>query len=156
MAYATPAQLTLPILLKWALVFEEPVNRTLRIAPATPREWLAPTSIGLSWNNVPTRYGRVSASLRPLSPLVVAVNLTIVARAVAAEEPFKPPPGGIQLSVRLPLATPRREIKAVTVGGKPWAALDPSGEGIVFSAARLGSSAFRDGLSNILVTFGAE
>ena len=41
-AYSAAAVAAAPTYLKWMLLFEEPETRTLWLAKATPRDWLAP------------------------------------------------------------------------------------------------------------------
>ena len=54
---------TAPTYLKWALVFEEPENRTLWVGKAVPRDWLAPAEDAVVATDVPTRYGRISLQI---------------------------------------------------------------------------------------------
>jgi hypothetical protein len=61
--YCTPAQVTIPTLTKWMLVFEEPDDAVVWLARATPREWLGQgKKIGVT--AAPTRFGKVSYELR--------------------------------------------------------------------------------------------
>ena len=55
----------MPLCLKWMLCFEEPQTRTLWLAKATPRDWLAAGEAPLVATNLTTRYGRLSFSLTP-------------------------------------------------------------------------------------------
>ena len=38
--YCTPAQMTVPLMLRWMLVFEDPASPVIWLAKATPRDWL--------------------------------------------------------------------------------------------------------------------
>ena len=40
-SFATPAGMTAPILLKWLLVFEDPISHTIWFGKALPRLWLS-------------------------------------------------------------------------------------------------------------------
>ena len=54
--YAAPPVLTTTLNLRWMLVFEDPIDRTLWLGKAIPRVWWTPgKSIGVQ--NAPTRYG---------------------------------------------------------------------------------------------------
>jgi hypothetical protein len=56
--YCVPAQLAVPLLLRWLLVFEEPDADTLWLCRATPRDWLAPGR-RIRVAGAPTRWGRI-------------------------------------------------------------------------------------------------
>ena len=60
--YCPPAQMTIPTITKWMLVFEDPMSDTLWLCKATPREWLADGE-QIQVQNAPTRWGTVSMSL---------------------------------------------------------------------------------------------
>ncbi|MFO1477761.1 MAG: hypothetical protein U1F98_14060 [Verrucomicrobiota bacterium] len=57
--YCAPAQMTVPLLTRWMLVFEEPGTNGIWIAKATPRAWLEDGK-SISVTNAPTRWGPVS------------------------------------------------------------------------------------------------
>lgn len=57
--YAVPAEVVLPMLLRWMLVFEEPLRDELRIAPGVPRDWLEHGEL-VSVDRAPTRWGATS------------------------------------------------------------------------------------------------
>jgi hypothetical protein len=60
--YCLPAQMTLPIVAKWLLVYEDPVSEVVTLARGLPRECLADgRSIGIS--DAPTRWGKVCYTL---------------------------------------------------------------------------------------------
>jgi len=61
--YCVPAQLTLPLMLKWALVFEERDSDVLWLAKAAPARWFAPGQ-WLSVGGAPTRWGPVGYTVR--------------------------------------------------------------------------------------------
>ena len=60
--FVPPAQMTIPTITKWMLVFEDPMNDTLWLCKATPREWLADDE-HISVKGAPTRYGSVDIHL---------------------------------------------------------------------------------------------
>jgi hypothetical protein len=61
--YCTPAQVTIPTLTKWMLVFEEPDDAVVWLARATPREWLGQGK-KIAVTDAPTRFGKISYDLR--------------------------------------------------------------------------------------------
>lgn len=57
--YCPPAQMTIPTVTKWMLVFEEPINEELWLCKAAPRKWLADGE-SIVVKDSPTRFGKVS------------------------------------------------------------------------------------------------
>jgi hypothetical protein len=57
--FCIPAQQTIPLLVRWMLVFEDSDKDQLHFGRAIPRDWLA-TGKPIGIENAPTRYGRVS------------------------------------------------------------------------------------------------
>lgn len=60
--YAVPAQLVIPMLLRWMLVFEDP-DETLHLAKGVPRAWLADGE-RIVVRGAPTRWGAVDVDIR--------------------------------------------------------------------------------------------
>lgn len=60
--FCLPAQMTSPILLRWALVYDDDGD-ALHLARGIPRRWLADPK-GISVSHVPTRWGEVGYSLQ--------------------------------------------------------------------------------------------
>jgi hypothetical protein len=103
--YCTPAQLTVPLMTRWMLVFEDPASHALWLAKAMPRAWLNDgQSIAVS--NAPTQWGLIS----------FAIHSHIQAGRVEAslKLPTTPPPGGIKLRLRVPEGY---RLQAVTLNG---------------------------------------
>ncbi len=87
--YCLPAQMTIPLLTKWMLVFEDPQTDELWLAKATPREWLragqrievagAPTSAGPVDYRIAVSDGRVDAcvTLRTRRPADIWLRLRL-------------------------------------------------------------------------------
>lgn len=61
--FCMPAQLTIPLLLRWMLVFEDSAGEQLYLARALPREWLGSGNV-IAIADAPTRWGRVGFHLR--------------------------------------------------------------------------------------------
>ena len=95
-AYASPGQANVPMALKWMLCFEEPETRTLWLAKATPRDWLAPGEQPLRAYNLTTRYGRISYTLSTATAVVAPEG------AGVAAVPAPAPAYSVHASVHLP------------------------------------------------------
>jgi hypothetical protein len=57
--YCVPAQLVVPMLLRWMLAFEDPQSETLWLCKATPRRWLEHGKT-VAARFIPTRWGKVA------------------------------------------------------------------------------------------------
>ena len=57
--FCAPAQLTIPILTKWMLVFEDPFSPTLWLGKSIPRSWLRDGKT-VAVKGAPTRFGTLS------------------------------------------------------------------------------------------------
>lgn len=149
--YVAAGVMTAPTYLKWMLVFEEPDSRTVWLAKALPRDWLAPQTIEpVIVRRATTRYGRVSYSLKAK---ISSLGAYVVSASVHLPDSYNsnPPPGGVRLRLRAP-AGHAGKLKAVTVGGRPWTALDPAAETIDFAAAAINPQLMSE-LTDIVATF---
>ena len=122
--YCSPAQMTVPLLTRWMLVFEEPASDVVWLAKGTPRSWLEEGKT-IAVSNAPTRWGSLSFSLR--SHLQTG---TIEARVVA---PSVPPSARVKLRLRVPAG---HRIRSVTANGKPWDQFDAEEETVTLPPAR--------------------
>ncbi|MEZ2418824.1 twin-arginine translocation signal domain-containing protein [Luteibacter sp. RCC_6_2] len=61
--FCMPAQMTIPLLLRWAFVFDDSAGETLWLARAIPHAWLD-TGEPVSLDAAPTRWGRCGVALR--------------------------------------------------------------------------------------------
>ena len=138
----------MPLCLKWMLCFEELETRTLWLAKATPRDWLALGEAPLEAQRLSTRHGRISLRLEAsrAAGFVIKANVTLPAK-------FVPPVGGICLRVRAPPAHVGK-LASVSVGGKAWHAFNAAEEAVTFSASSLKDEAARNALQSIEVFFG--
>ena len=115
--YCGPAQVTIPAITKWMLVFEDPLSSTLWLAKATPRAWLEDGE-HVHVSQAPTRWGSVSYGI--VSRLAEgAIEATIT----WPEEPMDQ----AKLRIRRPGAHP---IESVKVDGVSWHNFDPKEETI--------------------------
>lgn len=141
--YAAPSQTVVPTLVKWLLLFEDPLEKRLWIGKGVPREWLTPGKSAVSLERSPTRYGRLSFSLRSANDTSVSANITLPAH-------FKWPAGGLMLRLRAPAFIDGKRLKGVTVGGKGWSSFNATEETIAFAAA----PATLGALQSIVATLG--
>jgi hypothetical protein len=125
--YCTPAQLVVPLLVRWMLVLEDPASRRIWLARGTPRSWLADGN-RISVAGAPTRWGRLGFS--------IASRLgegKVEARVDLPDSPVEAP---IELRLRAPEGF---RIRSVTIGGEPWKDFDPEGETITLPPHSRGS-----------------
>ncbi|HVX67699.1 MAG TPA: hypothetical protein VHA11_13890 [Bryobacteraceae bacterium] len=124
--YCSPAQMVVPLMSRWMLVFEDPESETLWLAKATPRKWLEDgkaTTVAAA----PTRWGRVGYSIvSKLSAGSVSVRVDLPAAGLAATT---------QIRLRVP---GERKLTSVTLNGKDWKKFDPAQETISIPAGTAG------------------
>jgi hypothetical protein len=104
--FCIPAQQTIPLLVRWMLVFEEPDTDRLHFGRALPRQWIA-SGKPIAIENAPTRWGRVSYRLAPRGQNQLAAAITLPNRGA--------PPDTLQVSFRLPAG---KSLAALTVNGQ--------------------------------------
>ncbi len=110
--FCIPAQQTIPLLLRWMLVFEDPDEDRLYFGRALPRAWTAAgTPIGIE--EAPTRWGRVHYRMEPRGENRLAATVTL---PEAVRQPRE-----LQVSFRLPEG---RSLSSLSVNG---AAVQPGG-----------------------------
>ena len=123
--YATPAQLVVPLMTRWLLVFEDPQGDTVWLGKAIPREWLS-HSKRVSVKGAPTRFGRVGFEMRSF------INEGRV------EVDVQTPPN-FAATTQLRLRAPRgRVLQSARVNGRPWTLLDPEQQVITLTPGVLG------------------
>jgi hypothetical protein len=112
--YCTPAQLIVPLMTKWILVFEDPRSDTLWFGKAVPEHWLDDGQ-KVSVANAPTRFGRVSFStVSHLAQNRIEVKLEV--------------PLGIRATTKVRLRVPEeRKLRSVVVNRAPWKDFTPDG-----------------------------
>ena len=124
--YCTPAQMTVPLLTRWMLVFEDPAMKVLWLAKATPRDWLQDGK-SIRVTNAPTSLGPLSFSLDShIASGNVAARLTLPAHASGKQ---------IKLRLRLP---ENHKIISVTVNGQAWNQFDPRAETVTLPSEATG------------------
>jgi len=105
--YCTPAQLIVPLMVKWLLVFEDPNSDVLWFGKSMPERWLEDGQ-KVSISGAPTRFGRVSfttTSHLADNKIEATVNL----------------PPDFTATAKLRLRVPdERKLLSVTLNGRPW------------------------------------
>jgi hypothetical protein len=124
--YCSPAQMTVPLLTRWMLVFEEPASDVVWLAKGTPRSWLEEGNT-IAVTNAPTRWGSLSFSLR--SHLQAG---NIEARLVW---PSAPRSTLVKLRLRVPAG---HRIGSVTANGKLWDQFNAEDETVTLPPVRKG------------------
>jgi hypothetical protein len=103
--FCIPAQLTIPIILRWALVLEDQDEDRLYLGRGVPRGWLA-TGKEISIKGAPTRWGKVDYEIKLVGK-----------DAVKASVKFdKNVPKEFEVKLRMPKGS---TVGSVTVNGAP-------------------------------------
>lgn len=93
--FCIPAQQTIPLLVRWMLVFEDPDQDTLYVGRALPRKWLTSgKAIGIE--QAPTRWGRVNYRLETKTNTRVEASVDLPPQGEIPRElhvTFRVPPG---------------------------------------------------------------
>jgi hypothetical protein len=124
--YCVPAQLSVPMLLRWLLAFEDPNSDTLWLCKAAPREWFEDGQT-IAVSALPTRWGRI------------AFQITSHWRDHRIDAQITFPvcgPRETKLRVRSPN---QQAIIGVELDGKPWNHFDPVAETITLPAPASGT-----------------
>ena len=122
--YCTPAQLIVPLMTKWLLVFEDPNSDVLWFGKSMPERWLEDGQ-KVSLSSAPTRFGRVGFStISHLADNRIEVRLDL--------------PAGFKAATRVRLRAPgQRKLVSVTVNGA--ATKDFTSDGTISISPALGS-----------------
>ncbi len=106
--YCSPAQLTIPILTKWMLVFEDPFSSTLWLAKGVPRPWLEDGKTVIV-KGAPTRWGTLSYKISSnLNKGRISIELDL-------------PEQGFDAAINLRLRTlTKQKIQKININGKTW------------------------------------
>jgi hypothetical protein len=117
--YCTPAQMTVPLLMRWMLVFEDPSSELLWLTKGTPRSWLADGQI-ISVAKAPTRWGNLSFTVRShINSGRVEASLDLPSTSSSAR---------IKLRLRVPEG---HRMKSISLNGKNWAQFDAAEESVM-------------------------
>ena len=112
--YCTPAQLVVPLMAKWLLVFEDPNSDILWFGKSMPERWLEDGQ-KVSISDAPTRFGRVAFTTEShLAVNRIEATLTL--------------PPAFKATAKLRLRVPgQRKLTSVTLNGKKWKDFTPEG-----------------------------
>jgi hypothetical protein len=114
--FCIPAQQTIPLLLRWMLVLEDSDLERLHFGKGLPREW-GVSGKPISIEQAPTRWGRVSYSLRTDS---TAKRITAHVTLAHAGSPRE-----IAVKLRMPVGL---TVSAVSVNGRSATLAGPHGD----------------------------
>ncbi|MGH8252401.1 MAG: hypothetical protein ACRES2_00045 [Steroidobacteraceae bacterium] len=121
--YCSPAQLVVPLMLRWLLVFEDPDAEVLWLGRGVPRQWLADGQL-ISVSSAPTRWGRVGFALQSaLGHGRIDARISFPTRGIAA-----------QTKLRL-RAREGARIRSVMLNGRRWKQFDAAGDSITVPPA---------------------
>lgn len=104
--FCIPAQQTIPLLVRWMLVFEDSDEERLHCGRAIPRDWVA-TGKPIGITGAPTRWGRVDYRLESRGENTLAATVTLPAKGDLPRE--------VHVSFRAPNG---RALKSATANGK--------------------------------------
>jgi len=124
--YATPAQVVVPLMTRWMLVFEDAQTGELWLTKGTPRSWLEDGK-KISVSAAPTRHG----------PIAFQVTSDLRNKKVEARLDLPTPPIGAKIHLRL-RAPEGNQISSVTVDGSSWRDFDPASEAITLPVGASG------------------
>lgn len=118
--FCIPAQQTIPLLVRWMLVFEDSDEDKLYLAKGLPRDWVA-SGKEIRIDQAPTRWGRISFKMAA-NPSAKNASATVeLARPGAPKE--------LQVKFRLPA---QNTLQKVTVNGKPATLGGPHNDVAIF------------------------
>jgi len=107
--FCIPAQQTIPLLVRWMLVFEDPDDDRLYFGRALPRDWIA-TGRPIGIRDAPTRWGRVDFQLALRGNAQLVATITLPDQGELPKE--------LQVSFRVPSD---KTLSDLTVNGGPVA-----------------------------------
>jgi hypothetical protein len=121
--FCIPAQQTIPLLLRWALVFEDPDAERLYFGRALPRRWVG-TGKTIGIEQAPTRWGRVDYRLEHRGENQLAATIALPKTGAL--------PAELQVTFRVPQG---RSIQGLSVNGHDVAAGGRKKDAAVFPSA---------------------
>jgi hypothetical protein len=103
--FCIPAQLTIPLLVRWMLVLEDSDENKLYLAKGLPRDWVT-SGREIRIDGAPTRWGKVSLKMVANASTQTVTAIVELAGPGALEE--------VHVKLRLPV---QNTLKTVTVNG---------------------------------------
>jgi hypothetical protein len=117
--FCIPAQQTIPLLVRWMIVFEEFDDARLHFGRAIPRDWIA-TGKPIAIVGAPTRWGRVNYRLERRDANTLAATITL------------PNHGDLPEYVHITFRADRdRKLHSATLNGRPAAFEGPHQDALV-------------------------
>jgi hypothetical protein len=105
--FCIPAQLTIPLLVRWMLVFEDSDADRLYLGKALPRDWVG-SGQEIAIEAAPTRWGRVDYRMTPKGSGQLLATVSLHGTNASPSE--------LQVKFRLPAG---KSIQSITSNGKP-------------------------------------
>ncbi len=121
--FCIPAQLTIPLLVRWMLVFEDPDAERLYFGRALPQKWVA-AGKPIAIEKAPTRWGRVDYRLEPRGDKELVATIALPEKG--------PLPQELQATFRRPAG---RSLAGLSVNGKTVAPAGREQDTAVFATA---------------------
>jgi hypothetical protein len=119
--FCIPAQQTIPLMVRWMLVFEDSDEDRLHFGRAVPRAWVA-TGKPIGIAGAPTRWGRVDYRLESRGGDTLVATITLPAKADLPKE--------LHVSFR---AANGRILRGATINGKPAKFDGPHQDAVIIS-----------------------
>ncbi|HEY4378756.1 MAG TPA: Tat pathway signal protein [Acidobacteriaceae bacterium] len=117
--FCIPAQQTIPLLVRWMMVFEDSDEDRLHFGRALPREWVA-TGKPIGIVGAPTRWGRVDYRLESHGPNTITATIVL------------PPQGDLPKELHVSFRAGKgRTLSSATVNGKPAQFGGPHSDAVV-------------------------
>ena len=117
--FCIPAQQTIPLLVRWMLVFEDEDEDRLHFGRALPRDWVA-SGKPIAILRAPTRWGRVDYRLETRRANTLAAVINLPAKGASPKE--------LHVTFRIPAG---RNLSGATVNGRPANFTGPHNNAIV-------------------------
>jgi hypothetical protein len=124
--YCAPAEMVVPLLTRWMLVFEDPATQVLWLTKGTPRAWLE-SGQRIAVTNAPTKWGRIGFEIRSrMEEGYIEAKVDLELRRSPAE---------IKLRFRAPEG---HRIRSVLVNGRSWSRFDADEESVTLPSESQG------------------
>ena len=117
------AQQTIPLLVRWMLVFEDPDADRLYLGRALPQKWVA-SGKPIAVDQAPTRWGRVDYRLEPRGDNELIATIALPDNGEAPKE--------LQTSFRVPVG---QSLTGLSVNSRPVTPAGRRNDAAVFDTA---------------------
>jgi hypothetical protein len=122
--FCIPAQQTIPLMIRWMLVFEDSDDDRLHFGRALPREWVA-SGKPIAITGAPTRWGRVDYRLETRDRNALVATITLPAKGDLPQE--------LHVSFR---AGTGRALRGAAINGRPAEFKGPHQDAVIITPVR--------------------